>query len=555
MQVIPYIRKRTDLFAALFVFAAAFSFYINAIDGEFVFDDLPLISSDPFYHEGTSSTISDCFFRTYWRKEHSQGLYRPLTLASYLVNAKFAGLYSPSFRLTNILLHSLISVLVYVLCLKLLKNRKAAFISSILFAVHPIHSEAVIPGSGRADLLCSVFIFAGLLFHFSQIRLKSFVVFISCLSALLCKENGIVLLPLCVAYDFFFRNSEFRENIIMKKYKLLLEYLSYLLAVVIYFMMRIFFVSAPFPYFSQSSLFSDNQLAFLGFWERLPSAIWLQSLAVWQFIFPAKLSHDYSFAQILPITKIGDPRLVWTAIFISIVGILAVSFYRNDRKLSLFCICSYGLSILPVSNIITPTGTIFGERLYYFPSVWLCIIIISEMSQIVNRFKIRPVIITILSVMILLSLFIRLSLRIPDWKDLFSIASAGVKSSPSSHKMWNNYGLQLLDRGMLEEAETAFSRAIEINQANLQALRNRAYIRISKGNNQEALTDLLACIDLGTKDVEVYNKAGAIFAISGDKEKAASLWKKSLQINPNQRKIIEHLKDVEENILRNQKPR
>lgn len=536
-----YILKRIDIFAGIAVFLAGFAFYIGAIDGEFVFDDMPLISQDPFYHDSSNSTIADCFQRTYWRKELSQGLYRPLTLVTYLLNAKFAELYSPAFRFVNILIHAFVSLLVYILCLAMFKERKFSFFCAILFAVHPLHSEAVIPGSGRADMLCASFIILGFLFHISRFRWKVFAVFAFALFALLCKENGIVLLFICLAYDFFFHNCEFRNALCLKGRKLLYEYLVILSAVIIYFLMRIYFISIIFPYFSSDTFFSDNQLGLLGFWKRLPSALWLQLLALWKFIYPEHLAHDYSYAQIIPITEFRDFRYFALAIFFVFISIFTVYLYRENRKISLFCLCAYVLSILPVSNILTATGTIFGERLYYFPSIWLFMILISELDYIVVKFKIPPRTLAIFASIAIFALYARLTIRISDWKDLFSIASAGVRNSPLSHKMWNNYALQLFDKGMFREAEEGFSRAVEINPSNLQALRNRAYVRIKLGKKTDALNDLKQCIELGTNDIEVYNKAGALCAIEGNKADAVKFWRKSLQIKKNQRRIMEVL--------------
>lgn len=543
-RLIQIARGRIDFLAAIAVFLSASAFYVAALEGEFVFDDLPLLSSDPFYHEGAGSSLPDCFTRTYWRKELSQGLYRPVTLASYLLNAKFAGLYPPSFRAVNIVCHALVSMLLYLLFLSVSKGRMPAFAAAMIFAVHPLHSEAVIPASGRAELLCALFLVLGMLFHAGNWRFRPLLLFVCGLLAMLCKENGIVLLPVCLAFDLVLRNCEFRKASPLKDTRLQAAYAALALAVVVYFAMRTALVSSPFPRFSDAIFFSDNHLGFLGFWERLPSVLWLQGLALWKFICPAHLAHDYSFAQILPIMKVSDIRTLQLLAFIAALCLLVFLLIRENRRFALFCIVAYSISVLPVANLITPTGTIFGERLYYFPSAFLCMAVASEAGFLSRKLGVSRKSIGISALLVFAALFVRLSLRIPDWKDFFSIAEAGVRTSPLSFKMWNNYALQLLDKGMTEEAEKGFSRSIEINPSNMPALRNRGYARIKLGKNKEALDDLKECIRLGTGDPEVYNKAGALSAMAGRRDDAIRMWEKSLDLKPGQRKIAEALEDL-----------
>jgi hypothetical protein len=383
-----------------------------------------------------------------------------------------------------------------------------------------------------------------MLFHVGNWRFRPLLLFVCGLCAMLCKENGIVLLPICLAFDLVLRNREFRKASALKDARLQAAYAASALAVIVYFAMRTALVSSPFPRFSDAMFFSDNHLGLLGFWDRLPSVLWLQGLALWKFICPAHLAHDYSFAQILPIIKVSDIRILQLLAFIVTLCLLVFLLLRENRRFALFCIIAYSISVLPVANLITPTGTIFGERLYYFPSAFLCMAVASEAGFVSRKLGVSRKSLGVFALLVFAALFVRLSLRIPDWKDLFSMAEAGVESSPRSFKMWNNYALQLLDKGLIEEAEKGFSRSIEINPSNMPALRNRGYARIKLGRDKEALEDLKGCIRLGTSDPEVYNKAGALSAIAGKREDAAEMWKKSLDLKPGQRKIAEALEEL-----------
>jgi len=541
-KIINFIKVKIDYFAIFAIFLSAFTFYIPAIEGDFVFDDIPLISSDPFYHTNTQTSYFDCFTRTWWRRDFSQGLYRPITQCTYLFNVKTVGLESSVFRLTNILMNSTLCALLYLLFWKISSNRLIAFSAAILFAVHPLHSEAVIPASGRADLLAALFLVCGLLIHISKLKIRYLFIFLFGLLALLSKEIGILLLPIIFLYDLFFE-SDFHKKIFGLT-KSLSSYFAAFLSILLYFLLRIYLIKYSFPHFSDSHYWSDNHLGLMGAFERLPTALWLQFFAIWKFIFPKNLSHDYSYAEIVPINSFYDLRNSQTFFCSIIVISLIVFLYKRNLKNLIFYLTAYFISILPTANIITTTGTIFGERLYYFPSIFLCIFSIEFIVFLMQKGILSRRIIAIFAISVFISFFVRLSLRIFDWKDQYSLACAGVKSSPNSFKVWNNYALQLYDKNLMDEAEKAFTKSIKINPSNLPAWRNRGNTRLKLGKNKEALSDFLECIKIGTKDVQVYNKAGALLAIEGNKIEAVKLWKKSLAINPDQPEISKALSEI-----------
>ena len=69
--------------------------YLNGINGDFVFDDIPLLRNDAFYREGR---MLDCWRRNFWAGELDQGLYRPLTTFSYWLNVHVFGAGPQAFR-------------------------------------------------------------------------------------------------------------------------------------------------------------------------------------------------------------------------------------------------------------------------------------------------------------------------------------------------------------------------------------------------------------------------------------------------------------------------
>ena len=197
-------KKKNELFARLcgtWCFASApyglliigvLLSYSNVYNNEFLFDDLVLITGNSYLaswhnigtlfvtHLGQASGLKDPF-------------YRPLQTLIYLSVYQLAGLSTVAFHAVNVALHVLNACLLYTLGVKLEFNRTVSLLAALLWALHPVHTEAVTYMSGTADPLCAVFVLTGILTlatGFSRRRVSG-----ACLlfwMALMSKEGAIV---------------------------------------------------------------------------------------------------------------------------------------------------------------------------------------------------------------------------------------------------------------------------------------------------------------------------------------------------------------------------
>ena len=151
------------------VAVAALAVYANSIRNDFALDDVMIVQNNAHVQNLDWAQIwSD----NYWPKEGGVApdiLYRPLTIWTYLVNQYFTPGASWAFHLTNVLLHALVSLLVMALAWRLFGHRRGgagiALASGLLFALHPLHTEAVANTVGRAELLAALFSLLALLVY------------------------------------------------------------------------------------------------------------------------------------------------------------------------------------------------------------------------------------------------------------------------------------------------------------------------------------------------------------------------------------------------------
>jgi tetratricopeptide (TPR) repeat protein len=192
----------------------ALACFANTLSSEFVYDDTHIVRDNTNIRD-----LSD--WRAVWLTEwwaqrdgrpnpdpQHDRLYRPLTLFTFALNyaadsPEADGRPRPrGFHAVNILLHALATLLVWRVVERLAADRAVAAWTALLFAVHPVHAEAVAGIVGRAEILTTIFLLAALLWSSAPGAGRAMASGACLLAALLSKESavcGVVLIPL-VAY-------------------------------------------------------------------------------------------------------------------------------------------------------------------------------------------------------------------------------------------------------------------------------------------------------------------------------------------------------------------
>ena len=190
--------------------------YANSLNSGFIFDDKALIVNNPFVKSQKlpAEILKKDIFEHWVGKASFALMYRPMQVLSYWLDYKIWGLKTFGFHLTNIILHLLNGILIYLILLKLFSDLKLAAIASFLFIVHPLHVSVVSYISGRADLLSLFFILLTVLLFLNDLYTLS--VF-SGIFALFSRENALVLL-LLIALMIVFKKAK-------KNYLLILPFI------------------------------------------------------------------------------------------------------------------------------------------------------------------------------------------------------------------------------------------------------------------------------------------------------------------------------------------
>ncbi|MGB9625166.1 MAG: hypothetical protein ACPMAQ_09915, partial [Phycisphaerae bacterium] len=196
--------------------------YANSLGNGFAYDDYTIILNNPAVsqeYQGRLVPWYEPWRRPYWpeanRRQGLDVLYRPLTVQTYAWDMRLAGPSAWWFHLVNVVLHAAVSVGAWWLASRLCGSAAAGLVAAWLFAVHPIHTEAVTGIVGRAEVLAAGGAVAALfaLERMAQAKRRAVVVLwgfagvAAAAAAIFSKESGVAVIPISLAFVWWLRRA------------------------------------------------------------------------------------------------------------------------------------------------------------------------------------------------------------------------------------------------------------------------------------------------------------------------------------------------------------
>ncbi len=494
--------------------------YLHTLGHDFAFDDGAIIRKNRFI-----GSIPDLVTHGEWAGAgYDVRNYRPLTGVTYAINHAVGGFSPWGYHLVNVLLHAAVAACVLLLAMSWGAPPIAALAAAAIFAVHPIHAEAVANVVGRKELLATLLLLAMALAHRRAAAsggVRVGLAWLAYAGAMFAKEIGVVGIAIVAAQDLLVPDAQPPR----RRARLAL-YAGHAIALVLYlavYSRMLGGIAAPIV------PFVDNPAAHAGSGVRVLTAIAVIWKGISLQLAPIAQSPDYSYDSIALAKSVADPRFIAAVAVLAAWAALAIHLRKRVPALAMSLVW-YASPLFPVSNLAFPVGTIFGERLLYASSVGSAIAFalaaVALRSDVARRARAAAV----LTVVVLLAaLTVR---QAATWKDDDTLFAAALRAVPRSAKVRVKLAEQALQADRPAEAEIQARAALEILPSIERARTLAARALYSLDRPDEALALLGEELRIVPDFADALYVTGAILRDRGRTDEAAGYWERALASNP-----------------------
>jgi tetratricopeptide (TPR) repeat protein len=430
--------------------------YANSLANGFAYDDVWIIQNRGLVHD--LWRLPELLTTDYWPDRFGSGLYRPLTLLTFAIDWWLWGGDPLGFHLVNILLHAAVTAGLAALLLRLFPWW-AALAGGAVYAVHPVHTEAVANVVGRAELLTAFFMISACLIYVDKVgredrfgRARMAAIAVLYVLAMLSKELGVVLPALLLTLDIpklarggvgqLRAYARTRAPLILTLAAVLLTYLG----------VRWLVLGAPVESVPDRVFIPDASIATRFF---TMARVWPRYFHL--LFFPTDLSADYSPAVILPASRLTPTGVLGIGL-VALTALLAVLALRRRPEFSM-AVAWAAIALLPVSNLVFVAEIVLAERTLYVPSV--AVSIVASLAAVAARPQLRRWIVVGLAMWVAGGSFVTVR-RNPVWENTDTVFQDMLEHHPESVRVLWWLGDRHLQRGDWEGAKQRYYRSLEI---------------------------------------------------------------------------------------------
>ena len=467
--------------AGLLLIGVVVLIYGRTIGFEFVpYDDPAFVIGNGYVNEGlTRDGLLWAFAYVDGGKAlfHSgtANLWHPLTWVSHMVDVEVFGLNAGGHHLTNVLLHCLNGLLVFVLFSRLLKNDLLGFFVALLFVVHPLRVESVAWVSERKDVLSGAFFWAALLavvlsWEQGSLRRKKVLeaMGLACFGLALMSKPSVVVLPILLVILEGWQSDERKWDLLFWASTVKRRWSWFVMAGLAAGVAVIFQQGGSHAYFMEHSSVGERLVT-------AASGIWFY---LWRVIWPFNLSVEYPFPQV--------GLLVHAASWLALLGGIAwLWIIRGKLPGVFFGFLWFLVCLLPVSGIVYVGSGFTADRYLYLALVGPLVALVSMVGRE------RVVLLVPMAVF-----WVSLSWRqVSVWENGWTLFNHMTEAQPRSPLGWSNLGGMHQNEGDWENSVSCYRKAVDLNPKDYISRYNIGSVLSKAGDPHGAISSYQESLD------------------------------------------------------------
>jgi tetratricopeptide (TPR) repeat protein len=513
------------MLAAVAVVAAVWVVNEPTLDYGFAYDDQAVVQErPPAWQQGWSEFLAS----------RGWGVGRHVALLSLDLDRRDPLTPRP-FRVTNLVLAATNALLVLALGYALGLSSAGAITTGLLFALHPVHVDAVVSIVGRAELLAAFGVLGALLLHLrgyggtvAGVALAGLLFFLGLAS----KESAACLFLLIVLLELFRPGPAYAVGAKRRPHAWWLSYVAAAAAWIVLTAGKFATVD--------TIAYADNPLAYLPTGERILAAGEILWRYVETTIWPFHLKPDLGYAEVTTSSTWG--ALSWLAWGGVVATALAV---RRHAALLGFALLWLPAAFAVTGNVAMPIGTMMAERLLYLPSVGPCLLAGALGDKLrgdttLGRWAGRMGL-----ALVLIALAMSYDHRARVWTNDDHYHEQAVAMSPRSAKAHYNLGLSYARRGRYTDAEVSFGRALVIVPDFAAAAGYRAEALRRLDRVDEAIAVYEAYIQSAPSDADALRNVAGLQESIGREEDALRSIRRAVELAPDRSDLRTFLTEIE----------
>jgi Flp pilus assembly protein TadD len=465
--------------------------------------------------------------REMFRLRSARGAYSaPLTLLSYALDHALWKKRAFGYHLTNLLLHALCTVLLYVLLRKVLgrgdpdSGTVPSTVAAALFAIHPVQVESVAWISERKNLLAMTLLIASFLAWLSATRRPfgggAYAAFLLLLTgALLAKIQAVVLPPLLLAYEWIERPAR-PEDPAPLRTRLLLLAPAFAIALLMGVLSLEVYQVAEEKRMTGDLLgaIATSPVLILGYVKDL--------------LFPMNRAAILTPA-VYDAPWQAVPLAAWILLLVWLIGVTVL---RRSRPHPAFFSLWFVVALLPVLNLV-PLPVLAADRYQYWAAPGLLALAGLGVAALWRRLAATRKYAAATVVVAVAGLLAALTVaRVKVWENSSTLWTDAVRKAPFSAEARRNLGGTLIQAGKMQEAEREFREAIRMDPGYGRARTNLGLSLLAQGKFREAEGELREALRLDPYNVSARSNFAVVLYAIGKKKEAASEIREVLRLEP-----------------------
>lgn len=498
------------------LFAATFAAHFPATRAGYIWDDNLSLYDNP-------SVISPHGLYRSWFTTHNID-YWPLTTSMYWLEWRIWGNNPTPFHVANIVLHALAAIALWRVLLRLGLGDLGAFLSGLLFALHPVTVESVAWIAERKNVLSMLLyllaIIAYLRFEANNRWSWYVAAWFTALAALLAKTS-VVALPVILLLLGWWRRGTLSKQCLLRTAPFFL--ISLILGIVTI-------------WFQHKHAIADMEVRSEDSWSRIAAVGWV----TWFYLY--KLIAPFNLCMVYPRWNINGQQLtsyIPLALLI-LCGMVLWRFRNTWARGPLVALSSFVIVLAPVLGLLNMSYaqySLVADHLQYPGIPGIMALIGGSMAGLVTYIRQKGGRAG-LAVVAVLYTAIYLSLAGMTWRqatiyfDRETMWNDTLDKNPEAWMAHNNLASDLLNKGRIDEAIGHLDTALMLNPDFTGALYNRGNALGKQGAFRQAIKDYTRAIELRPNYSEAYNNRGTVYGTIGDFERELQDYSRAIELNP-----------------------